>query len=306
MIEYDKLKQEIPDVLQSQALARYTTWNVGGPARYFVVVKDSDSFVSAVRSALRHDIPYYILGLGSNVLFPNIGFRGLVIRNESKHMEIHDDVYLVADAGTPLAQVAIFAQQHQLGGVEFGLGIPGTIGGGTVGNAGMKEFELKNIISRVWVVDIESDEFLVKEFSNADLHFAYRESMLKQSPYPVIKTELKLQKADPAAIQEKMKEWAKHRVERQPIGEKCAGSTFKNPSGNSAGQLIDKAGLKGYRIGGASVSQKHANFFINDGTATPQDIYALIKYAQQVVKAKFGVDLEPEVRIVGFQSESEL
>ncbi len=296
MIPYDVLKAELPDVLQSQALARYTTWGVGGPAKYLVVCRSADAFVQAVRVAVRHDIPYYVLGLGSNVLFPTTGFRGLVIRNESRAMEVVEDVRLVADAGAPLAQVAVFAQKHALTGIEFGLGIPGTIGGGVVGNAGMKEFELRRVVSRVWVVGESGDLVAVPA---AELAFGYRDSVLKREPRAVVRVELTLVRDDPAAIQARMTEWARHRVDRQPIGLKCAGSTFRNPLGDrSAGALIDQAGLKGYRIGGAYISEKHANFFINDGTATSDDVIALIRHAQQVVRERFGVELEPEVRIV--------
>jgi UDP-N-acetylmuramate dehydrogenase len=298
---FHELHQQIPGLEEDVSLAAYTTWQVGGPARFFVQVSSRDAFVQAVCVALTHDLPFYILGLGSNVLFSDDGFDGLVIRNASVDMEVVGDTLLV-DAGAPLARVATFASKHRLTGIEFGLGIPGTIGGGVVGNAGMKSFELKNVVSQIWVVELREGVCGVHEMSNAELAFGYRHSALKIDPRPVVRIELQLKQGDPAAISATMREWALHRTDRQPIGEKCAGSTFKNPEGDSAGRLIEAAGLKEHRIGGAYISSKHANFFINDGTATAKDVHDLMMFAQQTVRDKFGVELETEVRVVGFSA----
>lgn len=301
MKSFQELKKEIPGLMERIPLAPYTTWNVGGPATFFVIAKNATLFTRAVRVALQNNIPYFILGLGSNILFSDSGFPGLVIKNESNRIRLINNLSIRADAGVKLARVASFATKQSLTGIEFGVGIPGTIGGGCVGNAGMKEFELKNIITRAWVIDINDPMLSRKELSNADLQFSYRHSLLKEIPYPVIQVELKLKMGNQEDIKNNITKWSRHRIEHQPIGEKCAGSTFRNPEGDFAGRILDKElKLKGYAIGGARFSEKHANFIINDGSATSHDVFTLIMHAKRLAKEKMGITLQEEVQLVGF------
>lgn len=284
-----------------EPMSRHTTFRVGGPADVMVLPRRAD-LPQVIRLCKKQEVPYNIFGNGSNLLVGDQGIRGVVIKI-SKVMDtlsIPEDGRgaweITAEAGVSLARAANFAAAQGLGGMEFAAGIPGTIGGAVVMNAGAYGGEMADLIRSVSVL---TKDGIQKELMNGELGFGYRTSCILKEEYLVLAAVLRLSRKEPTEIEARMKEIRQQRTEKQPLTYPSAGSTFKRPQGNFAGKLIEDAGLAGYQIGGAQVSRKHCGFIVNCGDATAADIRALIEAVQDKVYRQFDIRLEPEVKMVG-------
>lgn len=302
-------------VREDVSLAPYTTAKIGGPAEYFVTVQTTDQLLKAARWARDSQCPYFVLGGGSNILISDAGIRGLVIYNRCRAVRIDeppccafprdDRPYLFAESGAPTAGAARTSVNAGLTGFEWAITMPGTIGGAVVGNAGAHGGEVKDSLEYAWVLDAEGD---VVEMSVADFAYAYRDSSLKRlKPLQagfrpvVLSANFRLNQGDPEEIKARAEGFLQHRRRTQPV-EPSLGSVFVNPAGDFAGRLIEAAGLKGARRGGAVVSEQHANFIVNPagvGGATASDYLGLIEQVQAAVAGRFGVTLEREVQLAG-------
>ena len=285
-------------ILPSAPLSRYTTFRVGGPADVLVNINSAQELVIALRAAKDAGVPATVIGNGSNLLVRDGGIRGLVIRLSNNFGQIEmkgDEIH--AQAGALLPSVANFAQERGLGGMAPLSGIPGSIGGAVIMNAGAYGGEMSQIVSRVDAIALNSGKPV--SFEAEDLGFAYRHSAMMDANVIVTNVVLQLSPEDPAQIAARTQECLLARKEKQPLEYPSAGSTFKRPEGLFAAKLIDDAGLRGLRIGGAQVSEKHAGFIVNRGGATARDILDLMDEVTRRVQAQFGVTLEPEVRILG-------
>lgn len=281
----------------NEPMSKHTTFRIGGEADCLLQIQNVEQ-LKKVQSYLQQlEIPYFILGNGSNLLVSDEGYRGVVLEIAEKMDEVRVmGNLIVAQAGAPMSKIARAAYENGLTGFEFAAGIPGTIGGGVVMNAGAYGGELKQVVTLVQVVDKEGNQL---ELDNETMEFGYRTSAIKRLPFTVAEVHIQLAYGKQPAIKELMDDLATRRREKQPLEYPSAGSTFKRPKGYFAGELIMKAGLRGYQVGGAQVSEKHCGFVINKGGATAKDVKQLIAYVQDTVKKQFGVDLEPEVIILG-------
>ncbi|HEC23075.1 MAG TPA: UDP-N-acetylmuramate dehydrogenase [Chloroflexi bacterium] len=288
-------------LLLDEPLARHTSARIGGPADAFLVARTADDLRQAARIAWAHALPLFILGGGSNILISDSGVRGLVVHNRTEHIAF-DGPTVTAGSGVSTIQLARRLATRGLGGFEWAIGIPGTLGGAVYGNAGAHGGDMAGVVARVEAVTPAQGGRALRDvvWSNADLGFEYRSSILKRERRRcvILSVTLNLHPADPEAIRARMAEYTGARKRTQPPGA-TIGSMFKNPPGDYAGRLIDAAGLKGTRIGGAEISEVHANFFLNVGGATAGDVKALIDLARREVQARFGVWLELEVELVG-------
>lgn len=285
------------DLLWNEPMEKHTTFRVGGQAEVLIQVKDKEQLQKMVSYFGKVSQEYFILGKGSNLLVSDQGYQGAVL-DMSKHftqVRVEGD-RIYAQAGASLPQVAVLAAAHGLSGLEFAAGIPGTIGGAVVMNAGAYDGEMKQVVERVIVLNQEGEEM---ELDNATMEFGYRTSIIKNRPFLVQEVILQLCRGDKEKIMEKGAEFNQRRRDKQPLEYPSAGSTFKRPEGYFAGKLIMDAGLRGYRIGGAQVSEKHCGFIINVGNATASDIQDLMDEVSEKVKKQFGVKLEPEVVRLG-------
>ncbi len=279
-----------------EPMSRHITFRVGGPADYYV--RPGREQIEPVAALCREfEIPWMVKGNGSNLLVGDKGVRGLVMElgKMTEHITVEGTV-VRAEAGAMLSAVALQAARQELTGMEFASGIPGSIGGAVVMNAGAYGGEMKQILRKVTVLTPEGQE---KELSLAELDLGYRHSCIPENRYIVLEAELELQKGNGEAIRQRMAELKEQRFAKQPLEYPSAGSTFKRPEGYFAGKLIQDAGLRGYQVGGAQVSEKHCGFVINRGQATAGDIRQLIRDVQDRVEARTGVRLEPEVRFTG-------
>lgn len=285
-------------VKQNEPMKKHTTFRVGGEADLYVSVSDEKKAASLIRLLSIENEPYYIIGNGSNLLVSDKGFSGVILEIGSDMSEIivSDDEITVA-AGALIVKVANEAYKNSLTGLEFASGIPGTMGGAVVMNAGAYGGEMKDVIKTVRLLNTETGEIEVKSVD--DMDFSYRHSIVKDMPYIVLSATLKLSKGNQEEIKARMDELKEQRTTKQPLEYPSAGSTFKRPEGYFAGKLIQDSGLKGYTIGGACVSEKHSGFLINKGNASASDVYNLIKYVQKKVLEDSGVELSPEVIMLG-------
>lgn len=286
------------DVLEGELTGRHTSVRIGGPADVFVEASCEADVVAVRKVATQTRTPLRVLGSGSNVLISDQGVRGIVLHLGRRFREIHFDGDRVrAQAGASLPRLAKMAADHGLSGIEFGGGIPGTVGGAIVMNAGAHGSDIAAITERVHVVDPSSQ---LVEFTVEQMGFAYRQSRLS-GDYDsiVVAGEFRLKPDDPEAIRERMHEFALRRRQTQPLGMPSSGSVFKNPPGDYAGRLVEAAGLKGTREGQAMVSEAHGNFIVNCGGATASDVLRLIERVRQQVHSQFGVRLQLEVELVG-------
>lgn len=278
--------------VQDHDLAQYSTYQIGGPADYFLDAKTTEEAVEGINWAQDNDLKIFIFGGGSNVLFDNKGFRGLVIRMCSGNY-IVDGEKIIVDAGMRISDLVNIAKESGLTGLESWNGLPGTVGGAVYGNAGCFGVETRDILEEAIVfVPGEGAKKVNQEF----FEYEYRNSKLKKGGIHayVLQATFKLSKGDPEEIKKNMMEIARSRIQKQPAGA-STGSFFKNPDEHPAGWLIDQCGLKGKQIGGAQISEAHANFFLNKGNATTKDILDLAKVAKDAVKEKFGIELHEEV-----------
>ncbi|MDD4352333.1 MAG: UDP-N-acetylmuramate dehydrogenase [Candidatus Gracilibacteria bacterium] len=281
---------DYPALLENESLAKYSYYRIGGPARYFYIAKSNSDFAELLKLAKKEDLKVFVLGAGSNVLFADEGFDGLVVKNECRQIKI-DGTFVKVEAGALLKDVILKAREHNLQGLENLWGLPGTIGAAVRGNAGSFGTEIGNFIKEVRILEDLKELTL----DRAELEFAYRSSKLKSKGGVVLEVTLELQQVKNLPS---LEEFSQKRQAKQPPGFSC-GSFFQNPVGDkSAGQLIEEAGLKGLRIGGAQISEKHANFILNVDNASFADLIELKNQIQKAVKDKFGIELEPEVVIV--------
>ena len=285
------------NVIENEDMSRHTTFKTGGPASLFISPADTEQLKKVIEVLDRISADFFILGNGSNILVSDKGFDGAVISlRKFSEVTLKDDTTIVAGAGALNSAIASFARDNSLTGFEFAAGIPGTIGGAMIMNAGAYDGEMKLVTKEVTVLS-PSGEVMVLD--NSTMEFGYRTSAIKGRGYVVLSVELSLTKGDQATINEKMAELAARRRDKQPLEYPSAGSTFKRPEGYFAGKLIEDAGLRGYSIGGAAVSDKHCGFVINKGGATSSDIYRLITEVKDKVQKESGVELEPEVIMLG-------
>lgn len=278
-----------------EPLAPYTTWKIGGPAEVLATPADVDDLAGALRFAAEHGIPWRVLGNGSNLLVRDEGVRGLVLRiRRTLDRLVVDRPSIEADAGASFPAVANTAAEEGLAGLEFAAGIPGTVGGAIVMNAGWHEHETGGLVTRVdWM---ESDGS-IRRLEASDCGFGYRRSLFRGRPGIVLGARFLLHADDPAAVRERMARFASSRKAGQPTEAPSCGSVFLKPPGDFAGRLIDAAGLKGLRIGDVEVSPKHANFFVNVGRASSADVLALVERVEREVEARFGVRLVREFEL---------
>ena len=281
----------------NEPLSAHTTFQIGGPADVYIEPNDADALAQSVCLCRENNVPYFLLGKGSNVLFGDNGFRGAVVSTARLFgCHVLEGQRIYAEAGAELKDVCDLALAHGLSGLEFACGIPGSVGGATFMNAGAYDGEIRNVVSYVAVLLPDGSRC---EVSHVDMGFGYRKSILQKDGYTALATVFQLVPGDKAAIKAKMDELAEKRETKQPLAMASAGSTFKRPEGHFAGKLIMEAGLCGYAVGGAQVSELHCGFVVNTGGATAADVLALIEHIRETVHRKSGVWLKPEVCLIG-------
>ena len=282
----------------SAPMSEHTTFKIGGAADVLIFPSSAEEVSKIFKLINLFSLPCTILGNGSNVLVRDKGIRGAVVKFTEKFFgDMHcEDEKIIACAGAELKSVSNFAAENSLTGLEFACGIPGSIGGAIFMNAGAYNGEMKNVIAKVKAVTRDGE---LVEFGKADLDLGYRHSIFQENNCAICEVELNLQRGNIEDIKNKIAEFTAQRESKQPLDLPSAGSTFKRPEGNFAGTLIDKAGLKGLKIGGAMVSEKHAGFVVNTGNATAKDVLNLIGEVERRVNETYGIELSPEVRIIG-------
>ena len=284
-------------ILMEEPMKKHTTFRLGGPADFFLCPSDVNQIPEIIHICREEGIPWFVLGNGSNLLVSDQGYRGVVIQIYKNMNQITvEETRIYAQAGALLSAVSKKAMEAGLTGMEFASGIPGTLGGAAVMNAGAYGGEMKDILVSVTVLTDEGEQKVLKV---EDLNLGYRTSVIKEKGYIVLDVVLQLQVGDRDAIRNRMEELKVQRVTKQPLEYPSAGSTFKRPEGYFAGKLIEDAGLRGYRVGGAQVSEKHCGFVINTGDATTSDVVQLIHDVQNIIWNKFKIKLEPEVKFLG-------
>lgn len=312
------IKENIP-------LSSYTIYRIGGPAQFFVKVKNSEELEEALMFAAKKGLPFFILGAGSNVLASDKGFAGLVVKLENGNIKINEEK-LVVDAGVMMAKAVLISAKAGLTGFEWGIGVPGTVGGSVRGNAGCFAGEMSQVLESVQVLDTRNLGKSDLQILNSECQFTYRDSIFKRHPeWVILSATLKLKKGDPAKVQNEVRRIVIERGQKQDIGTKTCGCIFKNivweKIGGSkekmmerfpefkkfqdspnvpASFLLDKAGLRGKRIGRVYISPKHANFFVNEGGASADEVRQLTQLAKEEVKKKYGLGLEEEIVYLGF------
>lgn len=295
--------RELTDILQESRILReepmkkHTSFRIGGPAKYFVRPESEEEICQVISYCKEEKIPFFLLGNGSNLLVSDEGYDGVVIQIGSNFQGIQKNkTILTVKSGTLLVTVSKEAAEAGLGGMEFASGIPGTIGGAIFMNAGAYGGEMKQIVKRVKVLKPDGN---ISYLERDELGMGYRTSIVKKENYVVLEVELALEEKNKEEILGTMEELKKARKEKQPLEFPSAGSTFKRPEGYFAGKLIMDAGLRGFRVGDAQVSEKHCGFVINRGRATAKDVMELVSAVKEKVKKDFGVELELEVQTLG-------
>ena len=284
-------------VLVKEPMAAHTTFRIGGPADYFVMPETVEELANVLKLCREEKVPYFILGNGSNLLVGDKGFSGVVIQLYKNFDGLSvEGTRVTAKSGAMLIRVAKEAAKAGLTGLEFASGIPGTIGGAMVMNAGAYGGEMKDVVTSVTVLTKNGD---IKTLSGEEMNFRYRGSVVEEEGYIVLEAVMELAEGKLEEIQARIEELSVQRRTKQPIEYPSAGSTFKRPEGYFAGKLIQDADLRGYQVGGAQVSEKHCGFVINAGGATAADVMQLMQDVSDRVKEQFGVTLEPEVKRIG-------
>lgn len=299
----DGLRRICRDVRVDEPLARHVTFRIGGPADVLVAPRSRDELRDAARYLYDCGIPFIVLGAGSNVLVSDLGIRGVVVKIGKGVDRVRiEGTTVVAEAGAGLPALARRAAARGLSGLEFSAGIPASVGGAVVMNAGAHGHAMAEIVRAVRVVTPEGEE----DLPGPALGFGYRTSRLQTTACVVVEATLHLTRADPAEVRARTEEWLRRRGESQPLGPPSSGCVFRNPPGDHAGRLVDLAGGKRLTVGGARVSDLHANYILNDGRATAADVIALMDKVSALVAEKFGVRLEPEIKFLGeFPAPSE-
>ena len=299
LVFYNKMKEIIEEsrIYVDEPMKKHTTFRVGGPADYFVTPKAKEEVKELISLCKEFEVPYYVLGNGSNLLVSDKGYRGVIIQIYKEMNQIQlDGENINVQAGALLSRIGNVALEAELSGFEFAAGIPGTMGGAVVMNAGAYGGEMKDILVSATVLTPQGE---ILTLSNEALELGYRTSIVAKKDYIVLEATIGLQKGDKEAIKTRMDELRIQRTTKQPLEYPSAGSTFKRPEGYFAGKLIQDAGLRGFQVGGAQVSEKHCGFVINKEDATAADVWELMQQVSAIVKEKFGVELEPEVKRLG-------
>ena len=293
----ESLKSDNCEILINSPMSRQTSFKVGGNADIIAFPSTEDDLIAILKKAEENNIPCMVIGNGSNLLIKDCGIRGIVIKTTAMNPDIVVDGETIrCTAGTSLSKLCMAALENSLTGLEFAYGIPGTVGGAIYMNAGAYGGEIKDVLTSVRHITPELD---VRKISAEDLSLSYRKSFYSENPgYIISSAEFRLQKGSKDEIRSKMNDLIGRRKDKQPLEFPSAGSTFKRPEGYFAGALIEQCGLKGYRIGGAEVSEKHAGFIINRYSGTAADVLELIEFVKNTVKENTGVTLEPEVKIL--------
>ncbi len=295
---FEKLKSIVGEeyIKQNESMAKHCTFRCGGEAELYVMPGSIEELVQVVKTCKENDYPYMVIGNGSNILVRDEGYQGVVIEinNRINGIDVIGEE-IVADAGAKLSSVAIAAYENDLAGFEFAHGIPGNVGGAVMMNAGAYGGEMKDVIKWVKVLNNENQ---IETIDAKDLELGYRSSVIAKKSMIVLQMCIQLQIGIAGEIGEIMQILMEKRKFRQPLEYPSAGSTFKRPKGYFAGKLIEDAGLRGYRVGGAMVSEKHCGFVINYDNATATDVLQLMNDVQEKVRERFGVELEPEVKII--------
>ena len=296
-----EIENELPGIKKNVLLQNYTTFRIGGKAKYFFLAKNKKDLIRAILVAKKFKLPLFVLGGGSNLLVADEGFKGLIIKMQNAKFKMQNEnskCKIFCEAGTPLSLIVSKAVKKNLMGLEWAVGIPGAVGGAIYGNAGAFGRTMKDTVKSVEVFDTKTEK--VKILKDKDCKFSYRDSIFKKNKNLIILSAIfQLKKGKKSEIKKKIKENLHYRKERQPLNFPSAGSVFKNPLGFSAGELIDKCGLKGKRVGNVKISEKHANFIVNLGNGKAKDVIKLIKLIKREVKKKFSVTLEEEIQYVG-------
>lgn len=279
----------------NEPMSKHTSFKIGGPAEIFVKINNVEELKLIIKISKQAEVPITVVGNGSNLLVSDDGIRGIVLKIEFDKIEIEESGKLKVGSGVKLAFLAQKCLKEKLKGFEFASGIPGTIGGAIRMNAGAHGSEMKDIVKKITCMTRDGK---IQVISNEEAKFEYRNSIFSQNDYIILEAEIQLRKGNPEEIRSKMDEYATYRKEKQPIEYPSAGSTFKRGNDFITAKLIDECGLKGYQIGGAQVSEKHAGFIINKGNATAEDVKQLMKYVEEQVYNKFGKKIEAEIEII--------
>jgi len=328
-----KIENLLLAIQKNISLRNYTTFKIGGKAKYFFIAKRKEDLIKAISVAKKLNLPFFVFGGGSNVLVSDRGFKGLVIKFLISNFQFQNGK-IFCEAGTPLAKLVQFSIEKSLTGLEWAVGIPGTVGGAVYGNAGAFGSSMADIVKSVEVLQIANYKLQIANFKNRDCKFSYRDSIFKHANsltlglrprgvrigpcecpnLIILSAEIRLKKGKKSEIERKIKEYLNYRKETQPLNFPSAGSIFKNPLPAkvskkfrrarkfSAAELIEKCGLKGKKIGNVKISEKHANFIINLGNGKAKDVIKLINLVKQKVKEKFGITLEEEIQYLGFKN----
>ncbi len=285
-------------IRENEPLSKHCSFRIGGPARLFLAAQRLKALREALVFCRENSLPFFVLGKGTNVLIPDTGFEGIVIGVQARKLQVTGES-VIAEAGAALPKLARTAAERGLAGLEFSAGIPGSVGGAAIMNAGAHGEWIGPLIQEVWAFDLAGRE---AHFPSENLHFGYRESSLNDFPGIVARVAMRLRQDKQQEIERRMEQFLAIRGNTQPSGARCAGSVFKNPPGDSAGRLIELARCKGLSQGGAAVSQKHANFIINRGGATYADVKGLIEALKEKVRKVHEVELELEIIDLGEES----
>ena len=278
-------------------MQKHTTFHIGGEADLFVNIADARQLALVLQAAGRAEVPWMVIGNGSNLLVSDLGIEGAVLHLSGMDgISYNGSCEITCGAGLRLSQLCVFAAENGLQGLEFAWGIPGTVGGAVYMNAGAYDSEMRNVVASCVVLDPQGEEHIL---AAEELDFGYRSSIFQKQPYIVTAVTVRLQPGDGAQIRAKMEEIFTRRKQKQPLEYPSAGSVFKRPQGNYAGTMIEACGLKGFTVGGAQVSEKHAGFIINTGSATASDVKRVIEHVQNEVFLKYSVRLEPEIKCIG-------
>ncbi len=285
-------------IKQKESMSKHTSLQIGGDADYMVLPYSIDEIKRVVLLCKSHNMPFYIMGNGSNLLVSDLGYQGLIVKLSGgfSDIEISEDGIVRAQAGVLMSKLSNVIARYELTGFEFGAGIPGTLGGAVTMNAGAYGGEIKQVLLSATIIDREGE---IQTLDNDALLLGYRSSILQKKDLCLLEATMKFGKGDKQEILDRIHELNSLRQEKQPLDMHSAGSTFKRPDGYFAGKLICDSGLKGYQIGGAAVSEKHCGFLVNKENATAKDFMTLIKEVIRIVNEKYGVILEPEVKFLG-------
>ena len=297
ILENSKLNKE--NLYYNEPMAKHTSFKIGGPADVFIKVDNIEELKEILKLSKENKIPLTIIGNGSNLLVTDKGIRGITAKLNLKDIEIKNEnnkQIIKVEAGVPVGLLAQKLLKEEITGFEELSGIPGTIGGAVIMNAGAHGKELKDILKKVTAMDYNGN---IHEFTNEECQFSYRNSRFQKEKYIILQATLELEKGNSTEIKEKMDEYMQFRKEKQPIEYPNAGSTFKRGEDFVTAKLIDEAGLKGYKVGGAQVSEKHAGFIVNVDNATAKDVIELTDYIKEKIEEKFGKKINLEIQIIG-------